>query len=117
MAAAIKARVAKGSFLVHDKWLATVKAVETLGFQAAPPVNHSSGFRNRQGWHSNDIESEFARLKGWLRKRYAKLPTQNKGPDSCGDMCEYMFYVNHARTFSDVLNVLSAPKWQGSSSG
>ena len=45
----ILARVAKGSFLVHDKRLASVKAVksiESLGYWHAPPVNHSSGWRD-----------------------------------------------------------------------
>ena len=49
-------------------WLATEKAVKDLKFKSAPSVNHSKGYRLvDSGWHSNDIESEFSRLKGRLR--------------------------------------------------
>ena len=54
----LQATVHKGSLLVHDKWLATEKAVRELGFASAPSVNHAKGYREIEScWHSNDIEA------------------------------------------------------------
>ena len=41
---ALQSCVGRGSFLVHDKWAATMRATRELGLRAAPPVNHSKGF-------------------------------------------------------------------------
>lgn len=85
----INSRVVRGSFLVFDAWRSTVSAVPQLGFKHAPPVNHSKGFRERtKGFHSNDIESEFSRLKTWSRHRYGKLQLADL------DLCEYTYYIN-----------------------
>jgi hypothetical protein len=70
-------RVTKHSALVHDEWPAIDKAIGGLGFASAPSVNHSKGSRLVEtGWHSNDIESDFARLKTWPRARY-EMPPQD----------------------------------------
>ena len=75
MAAVIKQRVKKRSFLVFDGWKSSEAAVKRLGFRYAPPVDHSSGWRDRStGFHSNDIESENSRMKIWLRARYSNMP-------------------------------------------
>ena len=64
MKTVLASRVKHGSFVVHDKWLATEKAVRELKYAGAPAVNHAQGFRSvESGWHSNDIESEFGRLR------------------------------------------------------
>ena len=105
---ALQSRIGKGSFLVHDKWAATSKAIKELGYKAAPPVNHSAGFRLvESGWHSNDIESEFARLKGWLRRRYGRLPSALSDQFS-GDLYEYTFMTNYTPTWEKVLEALVA---------
>jgi hypothetical protein len=76
MAKALSSCVAKKSFVVHDKWLGTEKAVRDLGYRSAPSVNHSAGFREvESGWHSNDIESVFNSYKGFIRARYRKMLT------------------------------------------
>ena len=92
----------RGSFLVYDKWAATIAAVRQLGYAHSPPVDHSKGFRDRStGFHSNDIESENARFKAWSRKRYGKLQLEEL------DLCEYAFYVNVSNAFDDVLSALA----------
>ena len=72
MAAALRCCVRQGSLVVHDCWWPTAAALNKLNYEQAPAVNHSNGFREhvegqRSGWHSNDAESEFARLKGFVR--------------------------------------------------
>jgi hypothetical protein len=98
----LQERVHKHSFLVFDKWKATVAAVRDLGFQHAPPVNHSIGYRDREsGFHSNDVESENSRLKHWSRARYGRLNVTER------EMAEYTFYVNHSKKMSAVMEALA----------
>ena len=60
----LQQHVARGSFLIFDKWKATITAVARLGYRSAPPVNHKLGWRNPDtGHHTNDVESENARVK------------------------------------------------------
>ena len=97
MKQALQRCVAPGSFLVHDGWLSTEAAVKELGFQSAPGANHSKGFREfvpgqRSGFHSNDVESEFACWKRWNRNRYSVLRTRSM--ETSGDLWEYMIYRN-----------------------
>ena len=93
----IKARIKPGSILVNDKWKSTVKAVESLGFKHAPPINHSVEFRDRvTGFHSNDIESENNRLKHWSRIRYGRLSLGEL------DLHEYSFYINVGRDMKTI---------------
>ena len=56
---------------------------------------------NGTGFHSNDIESEYGRLKKFVRTRYGQLKLEKHSTDTggmnCGDLYEYTFYVNVAR--------------------
>lgn len=99
--------------MAHDSWKASTAAIHDLGFKAAPPVNHSVGWRDTSaGFHSNDIESEFSRLKNMVRERYGRLSFQatSSDPDAdsidAGDLYEYAFRVNIGSSFDDVLRAL-----------
>lgn len=60
-------------------------------------MDHGLGFRDRDtGFHSNDIESENARIKNFLRRRYGKLELATDELDAT----EYMFKVNYDKTWS-----------------
>ena len=99
MSAAISSRIKRGTFLVMDKWLASVKAVKKLGFRHAPAVNHSLGWRDTTtGYHSNDIESENARIKIRFRRIYGKLRITEL------DMYEYTFSINKGLTITNVMD-------------
>ena len=119
----LQQRIHPKSFLVFDKWTSTVSAVQQLGYDHAPGINHGAEFRSRAtGFHSNDIESEFNRLKRWLRQRYGLLHLGGGKPgienvdfseDTVGlpanyawddlDLCEYMFYNNVGSLMADVM--------------
>ena len=112
------------AFLVHDSWKASSAAIANLGYKAAPPVNHSKGWRDpNAGFHSNDIESEFSGLKRMVRERYGRLSfqatamaaassrSQNEDHDDddviqAGDLYEYVYRVNVGDTFDDILKAL-----------
>jgi hypothetical protein len=108
----IQTRIKKNSFVVFDKWSSSVAAIKQLGYRHAPPINHSITFRDAAtGFHSNDIESEFNRLKRWIRERYGQLkfsmkPSEDGETDTYdldeGDLSEYMFYVNCGSTMKEV---------------
>jgi hypothetical protein len=108
----IQDRIKKSSFVVFDKWSSSVAAIKQLGYRHAPPINHSITFRDvSTGFHSNDIESEFGRLKKWIRERYGQLKftlkkAENEETDTYdldeGDLFEYMFYVNVGSSMQDV---------------
>ena len=114
MKAAIQSCISPKAFVVHDKWKASSPALAQLGFKAAPPVNHSRGWRDRAtGFHSNDIESEFSRLKRAVRERYGRLSFQSQGQEDdtaeaidAGDLFEYAFKVNVGDSFFDCLKAL-----------
>lgn len=113
MKQAILSCISQKAFLVHDSWKASTAAIEDLGFKAAPPVNHSVGWRDTStGFHSNDIESEFSRLKNMVRERYGRLSfqaTASASDNECidaGDLYEYTFFVNIGKDFHDVLKAL-----------
>ena len=94
----LKMCIKKGTKLVFDKWEATKSAAKKLGYDYAPPINHSVEFRNSAtGFHSNDVESENNRLKHWSRVRYCKLSLSEL------DMHEYAYYVNVGSTMKDVM--------------
>ena len=107
------------AFVVHDSWKDSSAANEALCFKSAPPVNHSIGWRDSAtGFHSNDIESEFARLKSMVRERYGRVSfqstletdeaeTENASVD-LGDLYEYAFRVNIGSSFHHVLKSASA---------
>lgn len=116
MERALAACISKKAFLVHDAWTASTAAIKSMGYKAAPPVNHSVGWRdNSTGFHSNDIESEFSRLKNLVRERYGRLsfqatlgtsePEEDEELD-LGDLYEYAFRVNVGSSFEDVRRAL-----------
>ena len=80
----------------------SVKAVKKLGFRHAPAVNHSLGWRDTTtGYHSNDIESENARIKIRFRRIYGKLRITEL------DMYEYTFSINKGLTITNVMDAFS----------
>ena len=88
----------KGSKLVFDGWKSSAAAAASLGFEYAPPVVHDLNWRDAAtGWHSNDIESEFNRLKLWNRRRHGHMRI------TAMDMHEYSFLMNAGSEISDVL--------------
>ena len=96
-------RIRKGSLLAFDGWTASEAAAKSLGFKYAKPVVHDVCWRDAiTGWHSNDIESEFNRLKKWNRMRHGSLMITE------GDMHEYTFYINGGGEISDIMKGLSA---------
>ena len=98
----IKARIRPGSILVSDKWKSTVKAVNHLGYNHPPAINHGVEFRDRAtGFHSNDIESENNRIKHWSRVRYGRLSLDEL------DLHEYAFYINVGRDMKTICKYLS----------
>jgi hypothetical protein len=98
---AMREYIHKGSKLIFDGWRASESAAKELGFAYAPPVVHEVCWRDVQnGWHSNDIESEFSRLKTWSRRRYGKLSITEL------DLHEYTFYVNAGNDMSTIMNGL-----------
>ena len=117
MERALAACISKKAFLVHDAWTASTAAIQSVGYKAARPVNHSVGWRdNSTGFHSNDIESEFSRLKHLVRERYGRLSFQatleTSQPEECdgeldlGDLYEYAFRVNVGSSFEDARQAL-----------
>ena len=113
MKKAILKCISPKAFVVHDKWKASAPALAEIGLKAAPPVNHSQGWRDRAtGFNSNDIESEFSRLKRSVRERYGRLSFQSQGADDsddvvdAGDLYEYTFKTNVGNRFFDVLKAL-----------
>ena len=98
---ALSEHVMKGSTLVFDGWTATQAAVARLGFKHAPPVAHAHEYRDKStGFHTNDAESENARLKRWNRQRYGRLAVSEE------EMMEYTFYVNVGKSISSVMKGL-----------
>ena len=119
----------RGSAGVRDRWSdrgreewreggmeASKSVARRLGYNAAPPVVHEHNWRDPDtGFHTNDVESENARLKLWLRSRYGKL---RPCFTSCAaaaeddlfdekvellDMYEYVFYTNRGSGMCDTL--------------
>ena len=61
------------------------------------------GYRDKEtGFHTNDAESENARLKQWNRHRMGQLRIFKE------DMDEYMFYINYGTSMSVVMEGLGA---------
>ena len=95
---AMVTHIAQGSKLVFDGWLSSAAAATEAGFEFAPPVVHDVSWRDAEtGWHSNDIESEFSRLKHWNRVRHGSLMVDEL------DLHEYTFTVNGGREMTDIM--------------
>lgn len=107
---AIADRVRVGSFVDFDKWMASAAAIKALSYKHAPPINHTFSFRDRMtGFHSNDIESEFARVKRCLRERHGRLTlaggsTRTEAME--GDLYAYMFYINNTNDMKTVVKAM-----------
>lgn len=100
--ATLQSRVREGSFLVFDGWLSTRSAARALGYDCAPPVVHEDGYRDpKTGFHTNDVESENARIKRWNRARYGRLNV------IADEMDEYIFYTNVGSDMASVFKGLA----------
>ena len=98
----IQSRIVKKTTIVHDGWLPTESAVTELGYKHPPSVKHDKGYRDpKTGFHTNDAESENARVKGKNRVRYGKLQLNEQ------ELAEYVFYVNLGKSMSKVLEGLA----------
>ena len=90
----VKQCIAKGTKrAVTDCWRASGAAAkrQKLGGDKHKVVNHKKEWRNADGFHTNDVESENNRIKNYLaRPRYGRLPALKD------DLLlyEYAFYVN-----------------------
>ena len=76
-------------------------------------MNRSVGWRDTStGFHSNDIESEFVRLKNVVRERYGRLSSKATATNSdteaidAADLYEYAFRVNIGSSFHGVMKAL-----------
>lgn len=90
--------VRKGSFLVHDAWSSTIAAVKRLGYKSPPAVRHDRNYRDSAtGFHTNDAESENARIKSWSRSRYGHLHLNEN------ELHEYVYYINIGNSLTAVM--------------
>ena len=81
-------------------------------------VCHDENWRNPEtGHHSNDAESEFARLKLLLRTKYGYVRQSNNKNFSKKDrtlelnVAEYLFYTNVGRDMENIMKAF-AYYWQ-----
>ena len=102
-----------GSRLVADEWTATPKAARNNNLPMEGTVNHSNNWRNPStGVHSNDAESEFARLKLFLKCKYSYVRSSNNKNALKKDrtlelnIAEYLFYTNVGRDMSSIMKAL-----------
>ena len=86
-------------------------AVRGAGSVMEGSVNHSQNWRNPvTGHHSNDVESEFARFKLFLRVKYDYVRTSNAKDTAVKDrnmelkLAEYIFYTNVGSKMEHVMN-------------
>ena len=103
-------RVRLGSKVVCDEWKATPVAVKSSGSDILGTVVRERTFRNPMtGYHSNDAESEVARLKFFLRSKYGRVRATNARSPTAKDaalqlnIAEYVFYTNVGRHMSDIM--------------
>ena len=112
MQKALAKHVQKKSILVKDGWKASTKAVgpakREMKWKLLPPVIHQKWFRDpKTGVHTNDAESEIARVKGWMRKKaFTRGRAKNSdSPDSILQchLDEFMFLKNMGKEMSTVM--------------
>ncbi|CAK0841998.1 unnamed protein product, partial [Prorocentrum cordatum] len=101
---ALVSRVRKKSMVVPDGLASTRSALGKLGSESPPAVVHEGNqCRDKKtGFHTDDVESENARAKGWSRKRYGHLHLSE------AEMDEYVFYVNAGGATASVTRGLAA---------
>ena len=110
MTKVFKDKVHKESLVVSDRWWSTPVAVEATGSTVMGSVNHGENWRDPEtGIHSNDAESEWARLNFFLRTKYGWVRANNGRDDHMNDkhlslnIAEYLFYTNVGREFKDIM--------------
>ena len=93
--------------------------MDELGMKHAPPVIHAKHWRDPEtGNHSNDAESENARLVMWMRQRYSKCRIKKSSLAGTGDetdlantdildIFEYAHYVNIGATMTQVMGTVA----------
>ena len=99
------------SFGVADMWPATKPAANSADRPLMGQVNHNVNFRDPvSGIHTNDIESEWARLKAWYRKKFMHFGIKSHAEGEAArreimelHLYEYMFYTNVGRSMSQVM--------------
>ena len=111
----------KNSLFVADEWTATPPAVNAAGSTMKGTSNHSQSWRNPvTSVHSNDVESEFARFKLFIRVEYDHMRATNSTDYHTKDralelkLAEYVFYTNVGR---DMKHIMSAFAYMGGVSG
>ena len=79
------------------------------GSNVVGDVNHVQGFRNPvSGYHTNDAESEMARLKFFLRAKYGYVRSSSGSTAAQQDetlllnISEYAFYTNVGSSMDDL---------------
>ena len=102
-----------GSELVSDKWQGTFAGAAKAGLRMYGSVNHTDHWRDpHTGVHSNDAESEFARVKLFLRTKYGYCrSSNNKDPKKKDAMLELhiselVFYTNVGRDLEHVMKAM-----------
>ena len=94
----------RGAISVTDEWPGTMAAIKRLRRSGQHKVvKHQDEWRNKEGWHTNDGESENGRMKQWARTRHGKLPVVTQSL-----LDEYMFGVNVGRSFDNITSALSS---------
>ena len=106
----MQSAIRTGSWAISDEWAATPPAAAMSGLHMEGQVQHETTFRNADsGVHSNDIESEFSRLKRWMVAKFmyyrmsSQLTEEGKRAHLERKLSEYLFYTNVGRKMSDVM--------------
>lgn len=108
MTATLREHVHPKSMVVYDGWTSTDSAVKRMGYCHPPPVKHDFTYRDATtGFHTNDAESENARLKTWSRHRYRRMMLNER------EMAEYVFYINEGKTVVDLMRGLASGSGEG----
>ena len=76
LARVIKHHLKEGSRVVADGWKGTEEACRLTGHELRQ-CQHKDSFRAPDGTHSNDAESEVAKLRLWWRTKWSKVRTKN----------------------------------------
>ena len=73
-------------------------------------VNHTDTYRNPDtGVHSNDIESEFSRLKNFIKHKFTHVRASNHTDEASKrrllvmHLMEYVFYTNVGSKMADIM--------------
>ena len=110
LAAKMNDAIHDGSWLVSDEWPSTASASSSAGLDMLGQVSHVTTFREQDsGVHSNDIESDFARFKPWMRTKFASMRVGNQRTEDAKrahlarKLVEYVFYTSVGSNMTDVM--------------